>query len=123
MKIEISNGELIDKLTILEIKSLRISDSKKSLNIIRELSIVKESAQEILPKIQDIYIKLKEINESLWDIEDRIRIFEKSKDFGAGFIELARSVYRQNDIRAALKKEINDITNSGLSEEKSYKQY
>ena len=123
MKIEVSNGELIDKLTILEIKSLRISDAEKSLNIVKELSIVKESAQEILPKVQDTYVKLREINESLWNIEDRIRSFERSKDFGDGFIELARSVYKQNDVRASLKKKINNMTNSGLSEEKSYEQY
>ena len=123
MKIEVSNGELIDKLTILEIKSLRISDSLKSQNIIKELNIVKESAQEILNDIPEVYIKLKEVNVSLWEIEDQIRSYERLKDFGGGFIETARSVYKLNDVRAALKKEINIITNSGLSEEKSYDQY
>ena len=123
MKIEVSNGELIDKLTILEIKSLRISDSTKSKNILKELEIVKESAQEILQFCLEEYKKLKEVNNSLWDIEDRIRSYEYLNDFGEDFIDTARSVYKLNDVRAAIKKEINILTNSGLSEEKSYDHY
>ena len=123
MKIEVSNGEIIDKLSILEIKASRISSSEKLRNIKKELDALLELASTLLPICQQEYITLKEINENLWKIEDRIRELEHQGNFGEEFIQTARKVYLQNDKRAAIKKKINDITGSDLSEEKSYQEY
>lgn len=123
MKMEISNGELIDKTTILEIKLLRISDSVKKANIEREYSEIKPLADQLMPMIGSLYEQLAEINRTLWTIEDRLREFEKKHAFGQDFIEAARSVYRLNDERSGIKREINRITGSAISEEKSYTAY
>ncbi len=123
MKIEVSHGELIDKLSILEIKAEKISVTNKLLNIQKELKELRMAASEILPTCQPEYEQLKNINNELWNIEDRIREFEKKGIFNNEFIQTARAVYQKNDIRAAIKKRINQLTNSFLSEEKSYQDY
>jgi len=127
MKVEISIGELLDKISILEIKLLNIQDSKKSANVYKELQTLNPYFQDLLDeygiKIKDLYIKLSEINKTLWDIEDAIREKEALEEFTEEFVELARSVYIMNDQRAAVKKEINLLTKSELIEEKSYKNY
>ena len=117
----VSWGELIDKITILEIKAARIADAAKLANIRRELQalIAVRDAQGTAPAA--LVAELSQVNEQLWDIEDRIRECEQRGDFGAAFIELARSVYKTNDRRAALKRKINDAMGSELVEEKSYR--
>ncbi|MBL8707542.1 MAG: hypothetical protein JNM30_22010, partial [Rhodospirillales bacterium] len=111
----------IDKITILEIKAARIADAAKLANIRRELQalIAVRDAQGTAPAA--LVAELGQVNEQLWDIEDRIRECEQRGDFGAAFIELARSVYKTNDRRAALKRKINDAMESELVEEKSYR--
>lgn len=123
MKIEVSNGELIDKLSILEIKSERISTPEKLDNISKELDVLQKATSEILQLCRSQYLKLKKVNEKLWDIEDRIRDMERNANFNKEFVQTAREVYINNDTRAAIKKEINHITGSELSEEKSYQKY
>lgn len=123
MRIEVSNGELVDKLTILEIKLDKIKDKKKLLNVKKEYDILRRTATSIINNIQSHYKKLYEINLHLWHIEDHIRELEKKKDFGEEFIETARAVYLNNDKRAKIKEEINRITKSDLFEEKSYEDY
>lgn len=123
MKIEISNGELLDKLSILEIKLKKIGDQEKLIHIRREYSIVKPLGDKLIPRVSMQYEKLIGINRQLWDIEDTIRNFERNQDFGDGFIQTARKVYLFNDERARIKKDINQLTNSGLTEEKSYSGY
>jgi hypothetical protein len=123
MKIEVSNGEIIDKLTILEIKLEKIGDPEKRRNIQKEYDLLSAAAAGILPKEDPLYRQLREVNLRLWEIEDRIRELERRKDFGEEFITTARSVYHENDQRAALKRQINEKTGSGLTEEKSYKPY
>jgi hypothetical protein len=123
MKIEVSNGEAVDKLTILEIKLARIRDEQKLINIRREYAMLNDTVSRIIDKSDELYSQLLKINQLLWDIEDRIRKLEKEKNFGTEFISLARSVYIQNDERARIKRKINDKTNSGLVEEKSYEDY
>jgi hypothetical protein len=123
MKIEVSNGELVDKLSILEIKLNRIQDSEKLKNIRKEYSLLERAASLIINRDDPLYRQLLDINQKLWEIEDRIRELEKKKDFGTEFIETARMVYFNNDIRAKIKQEINLKTNSDLFEEKSYEDY
>jgi hypothetical protein len=123
MKIEVPNGELVDKLTILEIKLARIKDNKKLKNIRKEHDILQKAVFQIIDREDELYRKLLETNQKLWDIEDKIRELERRKDFGQEFIEIARSVYITNDIRANIKMEINLKTGSGLFEEKSYENY
>ena len=123
MQIEVSNGEIIDKLTILEIKLEKISDKQKLENIRHEYDILIKVAHTILDKNDPLYKDMKEINLQLWDIEDQCRDFERKKDFGEAFIDTVRKVYINNDERARLKKEINLKTGSGLTEEKSYQAY
>ena len=126
IKIEISVGELLDKLTILEIKSERISDAEKLKNINKEKSVLglqwNESKYSSIDLSEDI-AALKKINEKLWDIEDAIREKERNQSFGEEFIELARAVYFSNDERASIKHTINNKTGSELVEEKSYSDY
>lgn len=124
LTVPVSIGELIDKITILEIKSQRITDKLKLENVERELNALHgicEVEQLYIPELEDVVQELKSVNEQLWDIEDQIRLKEESQDFGEDFIKLARSVYITNDKRALLKREINQITGSPLVEEKSYK--
>jgi hypothetical protein len=123
MKIEVSNGELVDKLSILEIKLNRIQDSEKLKNIRKEYSLLERAASLIINRDDPLYRQLLDINQKLWEIEDRIRELEKKKDFSTEFIETARMVYFNNDIRAKIKQEINLKTNSDLFEEKSYEDY
>ena len=127
MKVEVSNGELMDKLSILELKLKNITDTKKLINIKVEFNELNPLVQKLFkkysPDVNKMYIKLAEINGKLWVIEDEIRQCEKDKNFGAKFVKLARDVYFTNDVRSELKKEINILTNSGLIEEKSYEDY
>jgi post-segregation antitoxin (ccd killing protein) len=124
--IEVSAGELVDKITILEIKAARIGDAAKLANVQTELGLLSRARAGTLPpsaKLDALTAELKAVNEALWEIEDAIRDCEAAGDFGARFVELARSVYRTNDRRAAIKRAINDLTGSRLVEEKSYKPY
>ncbi len=123
MKIEISNGEIIDKLTIIQIKLERISDESKLVNLRREFDVLKSAAAEILDMNDPLYAALYKVNCDLWEIEDNIRDLERRKDFGDAFIHTARSVYFKNDKRSEIKREINSKTSSGLIEEKSYEKY
>jgi hypothetical protein len=126
LQVEISVGEFLDKWTILEIKSERIRDAQKLLNVTKELDVLKTTwAASPLSK-RDISVelqKLKRVNETLWDIEDEIRKKEAKQEFDDSFVQLARSVYRFNDERAALKRELNRRLGSDLIEEKSYPDY
>lgn len=124
MKVDISTGELVDKVTILAIKSERISDNEKLKNICKEFEILQSTMNSagISPESSE-YRRLYEINARLWDIEDAIREKEAKKAFDQEFIELARSVYINNDQRAAVKREINLKYGSDLVEEKSYTSY
>jgi len=123
MKIEVSNGEIIDKLTIIQIKLVRISDTTKLKNLQKEYDELVTVASSIISTSDPLYKSLYDVNCELWDIEDRIRDLERNKDFGDDFISTARSVYYKNDRRAELKREINIKTSSGLIEEKSYEKY
>ena len=124
--VPVSLGELIDKITILEIKSERMTDAKKLANVRKELALLNavKSAQQLSgPDFDRVYAALKSTNEALWVIEDDIRDCERHKRFDTRFIELARAVYITNDKRAALKNELNQLFNSALVEEKSYAAY
>lgn len=123
MKIEVSNGEIIDKLTIIQIKLERIKDQTKLLNLQKEYDELIKVTSEIISTSDPLYKALYEVNCELWDIEDHIRDLERNKDFGKDFVETARSVYFRNDRRAEIKREINIRTASGLIEEKSYEKY
>ncbi|MBN1949680.1 MAG: hypothetical protein JW801_00650 [Bacteroidales bacterium] len=123
MKIEVSNGEIIDKLTIIQIKLERIHDAGKVANLKKEYEVLSEAAEKIISKEDDLFRDLYEVNAALWGIEDTLRDLERKKDFGTEFIESARSVYFTNDKRAEIKKKINLKTGSNLIEEKSYKKY
>jgi Family of unknown function (DUF6165) len=116
-------GELLDKITILEIKSERITDHTKLSNVFSELQFLRDAwsnASGAERGIQDLIRELKSTNETLWNIEDEIRVCERRGDFGSRFIELARSVYHENDKRAALKRKINEMAGSGIIEEKFF---
>jgi hypothetical protein len=123
MKIEVSNGEIIDKLTIIQIKLERIKDNVKLKNLSKEYDELISVSGLILPVTDPLYIALYNVNCELWDIEDRIRDLERRKDFGEEFISTARAVYFTNDKRSDIKREINMRTSSGLIEEKSYEKY
>ena len=127
MKIEVSNGELLDKLSILELKTTNIADTNKLVNIKKEWDELLPLAEELFElngsELQNHYLELASINGKLWDIEDDIRECEKNKYFGSKFVELARSVYITNDKRCEVKREINILTKSGFVEEKSYENY
>ena len=126
ISVPISWGELVDKITILEIKMDRIKDAEKLVNINRELQslrLIFDKGCAEPEKIGQVKAELREVNEKLWMIEDDIRRCEKKKDFRQRFIELARAVYINNDKRAELKREINTVLKSELFEEKSYEDY
>ena len=127
MKIEVSNGELLDKLSILELKTANIADTNKLVNIKKEWDELLPLAEELFEsngsELQNHYLELASINGKLWDIEDDIRECEKNKYFGSKFVGLARSVYITNDKRCEVKREINILTKSGFVEEKSYENY
>ena len=124
--IPISPGELIDKITILEIKRESIVDKEKLSNINLEYKVLLETLENKIiasNEIDSLRIKLKTINKRLWDIEDQLRDLERSKTFNEDFIKLARSVYFTNDERSEIKKSINKLLNSEIVEEKSYSKY
>ena len=125
MKVEISNGELLDKFSILEIKMGNINDPSKLTNVQNEYRELMDDCTNLLrdSSINSLYSDLKEINQKLWVIEDDIRECERRKDFGDEFVSLARAVYFTNDERARVKKEINLASGSSLVEEKSYQDY
>jgi hypothetical protein len=123
MKIEVSNGEIVDKLTIVEIKSERIKDAKKLENLHKEFEVLNYAVAGIIEKKHPLYLELLDINNQLWDIEDHIRDLERVKDFSDDFIQTARSVYYTNDRRSDVKRRINELTGSNLTEEKSYEEY
>ena len=124
--VPISPGELLDKITILRIKRVRILDAGKLANVKLELALLEQTWRECGGATQEVTLEeraLQNVNERLWDIEDRIRDKEAKQSFDRDFIELARSVYVANDERAAIKRRINTQLGSRLIEEKSYKQY
>lgn len=124
--VEIAPGELIDKITILEIKLENIRDKDKLANVRREYEILTGVLQkEVVASaaLSQLTAALKDVNAELWRIEDDIRAQERAKTFGADFVALARLVYRTNDRRAGLKREINDLLKSNIIEEKSYAAY
>lgn len=131
MKIDISIGEAIDRLTILKIKLLRINDDQKLNNVRNEHTLLEQNIYSEYPDIEifplrvdhPLFGKLYEVNLQLWDVEDKLRDMEREKNFNDNFIELARSVYYLNDKRAEIKKEINIHYKSELVEEKSYQKY
>jgi len=124
-KIYVSEGEVLDKISILEIKSQNINDNNKIKNIKKELEILKAETIDLLldKKVFELYLELKKVNLKLWNIEDRIRIKERNKKFDDEFVELARSVYYTNDERSSIKKKINILLCSEIIEEKSYEDY
>ena len=129
MKIEVSNGEIIDKYTILTIKLQEIKDEAKLANVQNEYDSLTPEIEAIYANTNDqkaleaLHTDLLNVNKTLWNIEDQIRDCEREKDFGSNFVELARSVYYTNDDRADVKKQINVLTGSDLVEEKSYQEY
>ena len=126
IQVPVSPGEVLDKITILEIKSERISDPDKVANVRRELELLDATWQQSVEQdetVNRIHAELKTINEALWEIEDDIRDKERAREFDQIFIELARSVYVTNDQRANAKKELNVYLGSEIVEEKSYQDY
>lgn len=126
LSVQTSPGEFLDKLTILEIKSERMTDAAKLANVNRELELLRGTwaASPLAGRdVAALVADLKRVNEALWEIEDRIRLKESAAAFDAEFVELARSVYRTNDRRAAIKRELNVALGSDLLEEKSYQKY
>ena len=123
---EISAGELLDKISILEIKIDKIKDKDHQIEINKEYKILKETKDlniKTTTKIESLFSELKKINLNLWYIEDKIRICEKNKDFGKNFIDHARNVYLNNDKRAKIKSEINKLLDSNIKEIKQYADY
>jgi transcriptional regulator of nitric oxide reductase len=126
MQVPVSPGEVLDKITILEIKSERMTDPAKLANVRAELALLQKTWAENIrdtETIRGLHGQLKEINETLWEIEDDIRDKERAKEFDDRFIELARAVYVTNDKRSEVKKELNLHLGSGIIEEKSYQDY
>ncbi len=126
LKVDVSAGEFLDKITILEIKSERIKDEEKLRNVHKELDLLRKiwvesplSQNDVSSQVGD----LKRVNESLWEIEDKIRLKEAAQSFDDEFVQLARSVYKINDERASIKRQLNRILGSELTEEKSYADY
>ncbi len=120
---EVPPGELIDKITILEIKSARFTDPAKLRHVRAELAMLKAARDRAVTRSEDIFViiaELKAVNEALWQIEDDLRLCERNKDFGPRFTELARSVYRQNDRRSELKRRINEMLQARFGEQKCY---
>ena len=126
VEVPVSPGELIDKITILEIKADLIRESGKRLAVRHELAILKECRDETVPAsviLERLTGELKMVNRKLWDIEDEIREHERDKNFDGRFISLARSIYRNNDRRARLKNDINALLGAEIAEQKSYEEY
>jgi transcriptional regulator of nitric oxide reductase len=126
IRVPVSPGEVLDKITILEIKSERMTDPEKVANVRVELALLQQTWSQAVTEddvIRDLHAQLKEINEALWEIEDDIRDKERVKEFDQRFIELARSVYFTNDRRSEVKKKLNLHLGSQIIEEKSYQDY
>ena len=125
IKIPVSAGELVDKITILKIKKENVIDQNKKVNIDRELDFLTDIYNEINneKKLDSFLNKLLEVNQKLWEIEDEIRVLERKKQFDEDFILLARSVYIENDKRFEIKNEINNFLGSAIKEEKLYEDY
>ncbi len=124
MQIEVSNGEIIDKITILKIKLEKIKNPDKLINIQKEYDLLSRFMNLIkVDELNPLFVQLYQINLKLWEIEDQLRIKESKREFDADFITLARSVYFTNDERADVKREINTISGSDLFEEKEYVDY
>jgi transcriptional regulator of nitric oxide reductase len=124
--VPVSPGEVLDKITILEIKSERMTEPEKVANVRAELALLKETWSQAVTEddvIRDLHGQLKQINEALWEIEDDIRDKERVKEFDQRFIDLARSVYFTNDRRSEVKKKLNLHLGSQIIEEKSYQDY
>jgi hypothetical protein len=123
IRLEVAPGELLDKLTILQIKSERITDADKLRNVRAELAVVDATRRDFLrdlPGLNSLVDELKAVNEQLWGIENDIRACEHAQDFGDRFVTLARSVYQTNDRRAIIKKQINELLGAKFREEKEY---
>jgi len=126
VSVDIAPGELVDKITILEIKLERITDGAKVANVRIEYDTLLKARDAAIPKsekLDQLTSELKQINETLWEVEDDIRDCERAKNFGDSFVKLARAVYVTNDQRMAVKRQINDLLGSPLVEEKSYAAY
>ena len=126
LNLQTAPGEFLDKLTILEIKSERMADAGKLANVRRELDLLRETWAASPLSVRDVaalVAQLKQVNEALWEIEDAIRAKEAARAFDGDFVELARSVYRTNDRRAEIKRELNVALGSEILEEKSYEAY
>lgn len=126
VNIPVSLGELLDKISILEIKNKKITNESKLVNIKKELSGLKNVLKELdinMSEANDLFEDIYKINLSLWEIEDSIRLLEKNEDFGKDFVKLARSVYITNDKRFEVKNKINQLFKSQYIEEKSYEDY
>jgi hypothetical protein len=124
--VPIAFGELVDKITILQIKAERLTDSGKLGNVHHELELLLAARRSLATSVvglDELCLELKHVNELLWDVEDHIRECERCDEFGPRFVELARSVYKTNDRRSDLKRRINHLVNSAIVEEKSYKRY
>lgn len=126
VKIEVSYGELFDKISILEIKSVQVKDPTKLANVNFELAkllVVRQDQIQMSEEIDGLFAQLHQINEALWRVEDQLRDKERDKQFDEDFVELARSVYKLNDERARIKRAINAALGSQLVEEKNYRPY
>jgi hypothetical protein len=119
-RVPVSWGELVDKITILQIKSERIAARDARANVAHELASLSRVAGDAIDGVTPLIAQLRAVNEELWEIEDKIREREAEGDFGQRFVQLARAVYKKNDLRAAIKRRINDALGSELVEEKSY---
>lgn len=126
IRVAISPGELLDKITILEIKTERIADAHKLAHVTRELAELRAARHQWVPELdalQALTDELRALNQTLWDVEDAIRAEEHAERFGPRFIALARAVYRTNDRRAEIKRRINELLGSAIAEQKSYSRY
>ena len=124
MEIEVSTGEIVDKFTILTLKQANISDEEKLKSVTKELNYLLEKLVELnIPTDETLMVELLKVNSSLWKVEDLLRDFEKANSFGEEFVDLARSVYKLNDKRSYIKKEINIKYGSKFIEEKQYANY
>lgn len=127
MRVEVSNGELLDKWTILTIKRERITEAVALKNVQKEHTVLSEAMRLLnihnLPAVEKLVEELLDVNFSLWDVEDILREMERDEEFDQGFIDQARTVYALNDRRAEIKREINEMTNSLLTEEKLHPTY
>lgn len=125
LKIPVSVGELIDKLSILKVKKIKIQNPQSLKFVFEEFDLLNDLSQSFLENetIENLYNQLIEVNSNLWDVEDKLRVYESEKRFDEEFIELSRKVYYTNDERFRLKNEINLITSSQIREVKDYKKY